>query len=105
PSHCYPHHPHLHSFPTRRSSDLYVQIQKDDQALHIDVFDNGEGIPEKRLALLGKQTVESEKGTGTALENLARRIQTLYDNQGNLDRKSTRLNSSHVSISYAVFCL
>src|SRR5438067_6028630 len=23
----------------------------------------------------------------------------------NLDRKSTRLNSSHVSISYAVFCL
>src|SRR5699024_11864561 len=30
-----------------------------------------------------------------------------YENKGNLliDRKSTRLNSSHVSISYAVFCL
>src|SRR5438067_9114735 len=25
--------------------------------------------------------------------------------EGNRDRKSTRLNSSHVSISYAVFCL
>src|SRR5690625_6764041 len=25
--------------------------------------------------------------------------------QGNGDRKSTRLNSSHVAISYAVFCL
>src|SRR5437660_8624942 len=25
--------------------------------------------------------------------------------QGRLDRKSTRLNSSHVAISYAVFCL
>src|SRR5699024_11484868 len=25
--------------------------------------------------------------------------------QSNADRKSTRLNSSHVSISYAVFCL
>src|SRR5207249_12335313 len=25
--------------------------------------------------------------------------------QGRADRKSTRLNSSHVSISYAVFCL
>src|SRR5207249_7606599 len=25
--------------------------------------------------------------------------------RGRLDRKSTRLNSSHVSISYAVFCL
>src|SRR5690606_40971629 len=27
------------------------------------------------------------------------------DEIGNLDRKSTRLNSSHVKISYAVFCL
>src|SRR5690625_5717121 len=26
-------------------------------------------------------------------------------NKGDLDRKSTRLNSSHVAISYAVFCL
>src|SRR5690554_3539136 len=25
--------------------------------------------------------------------------------EGNVDRKSTRLNSSHVRISYAVFCL
>src|SRR5699024_12175416 len=28
-----------------------------------------------------------------------------YLGNGELDRKSTRLNSSHVSISYAVFCL
>src|SRR5690554_7402217 len=27
------------------------------------------------------------------------------DNPGGTDRKSTRLNSSHVRISYAVFCL
>src|SRR3712207_8728080 len=26
-------------------------------------------------------------------------------NRGDLDRKSTRLNSSHANISYAVFCL
>src|SRR5690606_41226632 len=29
----------------------------------------------------------------------------LYDIVGSVDRKSTRLNSSHVKISYAVFCL
>src|SRR5699024_12041164 len=29
----------------------------------------------------------------------------LAANQVGVDRKSTRLNSSHVSISYAVFCL
>src|SRR5699024_5273798 len=32
-------------------------------------------------------------------------IYAVGDCIGNLDRKSTRLNSSHVSISYAVFCL
>src|SRR5574340_1220945 len=32
-------------------------------------------------------------------------VHTLLDNQGDLDRKSTRLNSSHQKISYAVFCL
>src|SRR5437870_12527374 len=29
----------------------------------------------------------------------------LHPHSGDLDRKSTRLNSSHVAISYAVFCL
>src|SRR3712207_8546888 len=29
----------------------------------------------------------------------------LGDDQGDEDRKSTRLNSSHANISYAVFCL
>src|SRR2546430_13493842 len=30
---------------------------------------------------------------------------SLFENQRRLDRKSTRLNSSHSQISYAVFCL
>src|SRR5690606_39547230 len=32
-------------------------------------------------------------------------LDQLYAKIGELDRKSTRLNSSHVKISYAVFCL
>src|SRR5690554_5605181 len=32
-------------------------------------------------------------------------VDTLVKNCDELDRKSTRLNSSHVRISYAVFCL
>src|SRR5438876_12016414 len=34
-----------------------------------------------------------------------RRLDCLINNAGWQDRKSTRLNSSHPSISYAVFCL
>src|SRR5699024_8686063 len=35
----------------------------------------------------------------------ARLERALGNNSGRIDRKSTRLNSSHVSISYAVSCL
>src|SRR5690625_2794156 len=51
-----------------------------------------------------------QQNLGGAAQNLFQRfqIQTLAGNvrrQLVLDRKSTRLNSSHVAISYAVFCL
>src|SRR5207249_6848617 len=36
---------------------------------------------------------------------LAVALAYVHKDGSNLDRKSTRLNSSHVSISYAVFCL
>src|SRR2546422_4665602 len=49
------------------------------------------------LALLGACTLHS--GTPSAAVPLARRPDTRRD------RKSTRLNSSHGYISYAVFCL
>src|SRR3712207_6865901 len=36
---------------------------------------------------------------------IARRVVRVSDTTGLGDRKSTRLNSSHANISYAVFCL
>src|SRR5437868_12702686 len=48
----------------------------------------------------------SKDGVQVELENLALGVVPVNDQrQDCLDRKSTRLNSSHVSISYAVFCL
>src|SRR5690242_21050599 len=50
-----------------------------------------------------------ERGDEAAHERLARRTSSTEDEGAVaaecLDRKSTRLNSSHMSISYAVFCL
>src|SRR5699024_12560024 len=53
------------------------------------------------VTYIGYNTKEIPAGNGSPLT-----IQ-LQDDTQNLDedRKSTRLNSSHVSISYAVFCL
>src|SRR5690625_3200702 len=41
------------------------------------------------------------RGAAAVFRTIPSRVLTLDD----LDRKSTRLNSSHVAISYAVFCL
>src|SRR5262245_62872560 len=48
----------------------------------------------------------SSLGLGLALAQPDRRV-LVFDGDGSLliDRKSTRLNSSHLGISYAVFCL
>src|SRR3712207_2835129 len=39
------------------------------------------------------------------VENPAEGFRSAFDKQSEIDRKSTRLNSSHANISYAVFCL
>src|SRR5690606_40150804 len=39
------------------------------------------------------------------IDQLVHDIDEFWSGQTALDRKSTRLNSSHVKISYAVFCL
>src|SRR5699024_5673643 len=53
--------------------------------------------------------LETMAGKGTEIgrnfEELAAIIDGVTFNEKLSDRKSTRLNSSHVSISYAVFCL
>src|SRR5688572_33341325 len=67
---CYGDHRDLHSFPTRRSSDL------DPDVVPVPVRGHVAGP----------------------------RVRELVHDQL-VDRKSTRLNSSHSQISYAVFCL
>src|SRR2546422_3690734 len=47
----------------------------------------------------------SGRADPTSAEELGRRTGARLTVFGNIDRKSTRLNSSHGYISYAVFCL
>src|SRR5688572_31331843 len=89
-------HPHLHSFPTRRSSDL--------------------NIPDAIMSELGnllQVPCAIRKPGGVARTRLAFALASLClvlltgcnSRPSETDRKSTRLNSSHSQISYAVFCL
>src|SRR5947208_5247777 len=79
-------HPDMHSFPTRRSSDLHrlLRIGEPQLAL-VEALD---GFAQGEVAVRGRVV-----GLAVAKPSSAS------------DRKSTRLNSSHQIISYAVFCL
>src|SRR5437660_2560735 len=59
--------------------------------LKADASDGGEGWSDSQIAAALESSVDT----------VARTRQRLVEE----DRKSTRLNSSHVAISYAVFCL
>src|SRR5690606_40578147 len=72
----------LHSFPTRRSSDLG-------------------GSP---AAGPGRQAVPPAVARG-GRSSPGRSGRAFLAHLGFTDRKSTRLNSSHVKKSYAVFCM
>src|SRR5690625_2106858 len=67
----------------------------------------GEGLAAQLLSKANRLVPEVPEALtiwNTERENTPVLVVGGYDDQG-LDRKSTRLNSSHVAISYAVFCL
>src|SRR5699024_12854570 len=80
----------LLSFPTRRSSDLWADCYLVRLAGVPHQFDGALGLFTAGLDGRHRRDVP---GDGSRIPGRAE------------DRKSTRLNSSHVSISYAVFCL
>src|SRR5207244_10571601 len=83
-------HRALHSFPTRRSSDL-------DVPLILERLPNQQGTDLTFLRELARRN-----GFVFYTEATAPGVTSAYWGP---DRKSTRLNSSHQIISYAVFCL
>src|SRR5699024_11705321 len=88
------------SFPTRRSSDLSTFDG------HLEQLETVIENPEIDLYVRGAVLEVYEKLSKDGLvsrEEFIEYLRKLLKHQK--DRKSTRLNSSHVSISYAVFCL
>src|SRR5690606_35723467 len=61
----------------------------------------------KRLYIEAGSDIQKEYYLGLVLDRETSRVTLMGSEEGgmDIDRKSTRLNSSHVKISYAVFCL
>src|SRR5690606_40721178 len=95
----------LRSFPTRRSSDLKGGRDRREGGAHL--FGGTAAIE-----ILETDPHEEQPGFGIAelcriadVEAVGSEKAGDGGNNARPDRKSTRLNSSHVKISYAVFCL
>src|SRR5690606_41365933 len=96
---CYGRHPELPSFPARRSSDLGVLVWVVAGDVRVDgvirVLPFADNLPACLFQQLGG-------GGGGASGGV---VGEWEYSDNSVDRKSTRLNSSHVKNSYAVFCL
>src|SRR5207248_9162205 len=100
-----PDHCHLHSFPTRRSSDLADLVHRPDardalkDAALLVVLDH-----RARLGLVDLEPLPHDLGRLVGARGRAHRSAAAIADPGDLrrteDRKSTRLNSSHRTISY-----
>src|SRR5699024_11697977 len=71
-----------------------LQIPEDDPMLYLTKLKELNKIVNGRAEIIADANPKTFKTLGLS-----------YKKPTTLDRKSTRLNSSHVSISYAVFCL
>src|SRR5207249_11194579 len=100
-----PASPDLPSFPTRRSSDLVATMAEVITENTIPVLDHGfvalDGALATDLAVVNGARVSFNQESQEMTERDAGLIRFLMRERQ--DRKSIRLNSSHVSISYAVF--
>src|SRR5262245_62146233 len=99
------YHPELHSFPTRRSSDLQDTVFQ----LGFDVVGiDGVGQLDEPLDFAVSPLLMNELAGlfgSVALGRDAESILLERDVDVFLDLKSTRLNSSHLGNSDAVFCV
>src|SRR5699024_11398998 len=87
--------------------NYYQQLIKNDD---LDIYVLGDFDPEEMKSKIGALIKRDKQHSSPVLQPNSPAVkqqekpQVVIEKQ-NIDRKSTRLNSSHVSISYAVFCL
>src|SRR5690606_40930665 len=105
PHNCWSYNRAVHTFPTRRSSDLASgagaqnmrELISQMGAIHASVADKL-ADPASAILEIDRQVAETMRSEGFPRDNFGHPL-------AGRDRKSTRLNSSHVKKSYAVLCL
>lgn len=80
-----------HAFTQRKTgNEVQVKLTQEAEGIRVCVEDNGQGIEADKLSRIGKEVVESEKGTGSALENLNKRLVSLLGEKARLKFQSSK---------------
>lgn len=83
-----------HAFTNRKDDNrIWVKVTGEQHKIKLSVKDNGQGIPEEKLGTIGKVIVESQSGTGSALENLNRRLIGLFGPTAELSIHTSHLGT------------
>lgn len=79
-----------HAFKHRKAGNhVWVDVHSEEETIQISVKDNGLGIDPIFVDKLGKEVVPSEKGSGSALENLNKRLIGIFGESAKLHFHST----------------
>src|SRR5256885_8781252 len=106
----------LHHVPELDATELHERIERGDKLVILDTrtpeefqrfcIPGGRSVPGGELALRITDITRDLDPDTTVIVNCAGRTRSIIGTRVlQRDRKSTRLNSSHLVISYAVFCL
>ncbi|MBF0840970.1 sensor histidine kinase [Staphylococcus lentus] len=83
-----------HAFTNRKDDNrIWVEVTSEQHKIKLSVKDNGQGIPEEKLGTIGKVIVESQSGTGSALENLNKRLIGLFGPTAELSIHTSHLGT------------
>src|SRR5439155_26452990 len=91
-------HRDLHSFPTRRSSELWIFRSTSWAAVIVDPDQRRGSLPKRRAKHFTR--VHEGRGLGPRRHQMREQVAVLGVEQDRpeVDRKSTRLNSCHVTM-------
>ncbi|WP_318503441.1 sensor histidine kinase [Bacillus sp. T3] len=92
-----------YGFPgSKTKGNIKIRILTEEERLHIFVKDDGKGIPDERIKLLGKEMVDSKKGNGMAIFNISERLKGIYNGQARFSINSIVDQGTTVCISIPI---
>lgn len=78
---------------------IQIAIHKEPSKTVVIVEDNGQGMTQDRIDQLGKQMIDSEKGSGIALYNVNRRLTMMFGEKASLQIESKTDKGTKISFS------